>query len=233
AAGAARGNGANRTTMPSALTQISPANMGKSPAEPEFRGSVAFYFHQLAVGGTDFVILRLADYFARRGCKVWIVVRSRTGKLFDAVPPYVEVVDFNVTSTYRAIPRLRRFMIEHRPDILFTAYPINNFAAVMARFLTGVPTRIVGTQHEEINRKFVGHSFLHKLVMPFMLPFLYGRADAIVAVSEIVRGHLEKLNVPARVLRVLPNPALDPDFENARRQPVDHPWLNHRPCPIV
>jgi glycosyltransferase involved in cell wall biosynthesis len=220
--------------MTSSVATGTRAREGRTDASVNaFAGSVAIYFEHMPIGGTELVLLRLAVAFARKGCKVWLVLRSKTGGLIESIPPEVELVDLNVASTFRAVLPLRRFLLEKRPDILLTAYALNNLAAVIARRLAGVETRVVLSEHAEMDRRFLGYRTWHRRVLPYLVPLLYGRADAVVGVSEGVRRDLIELGVPAGIVHVMPNPALSADFSTDQLQPVDHPWFRDRSRPIV
>jgi glycosyltransferase involved in cell wall biosynthesis len=217
----------------SSITSAQSSTIRRDPIEPVYKGSVAIYVHHIIMGGLDLVMLRLGDFFARQGCKVWLVMLNQEGSQLEIIPPTVEVVNLNVPSTLRALLPLRRFLIDHRPDVVLTAMPLNNLAAILASRLAGSRTRVVGSEHIELDPKFLGHNRSQQIVLPYVLPFLYNRADAMVAVSDIIKRQLVEFGVRPDVIRVLRNPALTPDFETAMQQPVDHPWFRDRSIPII
>jgi len=204
------------------------------PTRAAFGGSVAIYFPHFGVGGVEVVLLRLAKAFASKGHKVWLIVNNRSGRCdFDALAG-VELVNLGVSASRYVIVPLRRFLRSRRPDIALSALSFNNINLFIASRLAGVPLRLVLTEHSPIDRRFSSFPKARdRRIGPWLVPWGYRKADAVVTVSRGVRDSLYWMGIPDHRLHTLPNPAIGVDFETAISQPVDHPWFHDPYEPIV
>jgi glycosyltransferase involved in cell wall biosynthesis len=67
-----------------------------------------------------------------------------------------------------------------------------------------------------------------------MIPLVYSKASAIIAVSEGVRDELIELSPSLQPLtHVLPTPVLTSDIIDQSKQETPHPWLRDRSVPVV
>jgi glycosyltransferase involved in cell wall biosynthesis len=75
---------------------------------------------------------------------------------------------------------------------------------------------------------------LRGCVLSALLPYLYRRADGIVAVSEGVAHHLvATFRVEPQRVRVIYNPAISASLFETASRPVDHTWLGPGEPPVV
>jgi len=66
------------------------------------------------------------------------------------------------------------------------------------------------------------------------VPFVYGAADKVVAVSTGVASDLSRFGrLPDGKIRVIHNPVFDPDIAALSRQPVTHSWFVPGGPPII
>jgi glycosyltransferase involved in cell wall biosynthesis len=184
-------------------------------------------------GGLEIVFLRLAAEFARRGLKVWLVVHDCDGGMVPAVPPEVELVNLDVSSKPWTILRLHRFLRQTHPDILLAPEPYGNVVSVIARWLAGSQTRLVLTEHTPVDHNLERSVKWRRHIWRGLIKCFYAQADAVVSVSEGIRDDLLALRLPSHLLRVVYNPALDPDFEAVGQRSVDHPWFHDPSLPII
>jgi glycosyltransferase involved in cell wall biosynthesis len=174
----------------------------------------------------------LAEALAHRGRKVDLVLADGRGAVLEQVADSVRVVDLGSKRTATALPRLVRYLIRARPHVLVAAKDHANVTAVgSARLVRG--TRVVATVRAQPSaalahpERWTGH------VVRRLLPVVYPRADAIVAVSHGVANDLRELApASAHVLRVIANPVVSAPFLEAAAQAPTHPWFapdrNHK-----
>lgn len=195
---------------------------------------LAFFSQSLGGGGAERVIVTLANEFVRRGYVVDIVnsyYKEGYQKLLD---PAVNVIVLNTRRRLLAAPHLARYLRQYRPQAMLAT--VNTMAAVAARMLAHVPTRIVlreaNTPRQELKHK--SRSKRANLVRQLSLRWLYPRADAIVAVSKGVAHDIIQL-VPklASKLQVIYNPVITSQLLLQSNDPVEHPWFRAGAPPVV
>lgn len=70
--------------------------------------------------------------------------------------------------------------------------------------------------------------------LPPLLSKMYSQANAVIGVSSVVAKDLERtLDVPADKIHVTYNPVVDETLIRHASEPVNHPWLTQKKCPVL
>lgn len=215
---------------------------GPTLAVPERPITLALFVSGLSGGGVPRVMLNLARAIARRGHRVDVVTPRPEGPLRALFPGEARLVPLvgwpsrlpwvagkRRRQVVAAIPALVRYLRRERPAALLAADHWVNFSAVVARALAGVPTRVAVSQHTHLSR----HAQARPIVR-WLVPRLYPRADAIVAVSRGVADDLAvDAGIPRERITVIYNPVVTPEIGALAEAPVEHPWLAPGAPPVV
>jgi glycosyltransferase involved in cell wall biosynthesis len=130
----------------------------------------------------------------------------------------------------KGLPQLGAFARElasARPDALVTATPHPNLQGVWARRLSGVPLRLLVTEHIAPSQK------ARRLLVP-LVRHAYAQADAIGAVSRALGDDLARFaGIPRERITTLYNPVVDAAMIEKARAPLDHPWFDGNGPPVV
>lgn len=170
----------------------------------------------VGMGGQEMVILSLATAMDRRRFAPRVLCLSEAGDLaprFEAAGVPVDVLDPPVgTSSFRALSSVRRYLREHRPDILHTHNPTPHQYGALARLGTGVPA-LVHTKH--------GRNVLPTTRGRILERVASRLTDAVVAVSrDAADVALATDGVPRERLRVIRNGiAPGPEGATGHRDP--------------
>jgi glycosyltransferase involved in cell wall biosynthesis len=212
-------------------------------------------------GGAERMMVSLARGFQERGHRVDLVLGSASGAFLDDVPEAVRVVELGRRSVLRALPMLLRepanalrlapafrsviphwvlgcipdlvrYLERERPDAMLSALNYSNIAALWARRLADVQTRLVVSERNTLSyRARVGrrNEELPKLARAF-----YPWADAIAAVSDGVADDLaEAAAIPRARITTTYNPVVGPEIAQLAREPLDDPWFADSEVPVV
>ncbi|MBL8258944.1 MAG: glycosyltransferase [Candidatus Competibacteraceae bacterium] len=196
--------------------------------------NVAFYLPNLAAGGAERTFLRLAAGFKERGCAVSFVVDRLEGGLVEAVRADGLALDcLNASRTLAALPKLRDWLRQRRPDVLLSAITHNNLIAAWAGKLAGAPTRVVVAEHTVLSAQAASQAgWQYKILAP-LCRWSYPRAAAIVVVSAGAADDLARYTGLARArMEVIPNPVVTPDYPRRIAAPSPHPWLADGESPV-
>jgi glycosyltransferase involved in cell wall biosynthesis len=129
---------------------------------------------------------------------------------------------------------LAAWLREARPDGLIACMPQENLAALMARRLAGVATRVVVTEHNTLSETVRRARSMSHRALPPLIGRAYRQADAVVAVSAGVADDLAATTgLPRRLVTVVHNPVVPPDVDRRAAEPVDHPWFQPGQPPVV
>jgi glycosyltransferase involved in cell wall biosynthesis len=210
---------------------------------------IAIFTRSLGGGGTQRVLVTLAHGFVQHGHDVDVVLVRARGEFLSELPSEARVIDLRVrsmlsglpaffrhpiqawqlapailrprkpSSTYGSLSRLARYLRDERPDALLTARATCNTAAVWARAVAGVSTRLVIREGNVLGVRAEDAQELTSMRR------FYTQADRIVAVSDGVGDELAAaLNVPRERVETLYNPVRA--GARAEDHPVpDHPWF--------
>lgn len=194
---------------------------------------VALFFSSLRGGGVERVMLNLARGLLARGLAVDLVTVQARGPLLPYVPSAARLIDLGARRTLLALRPLVDYLRIERPIAVLSAQTHNNVLAIWARRLSGIPLRLVVSEHNniiEVARRVKGRERLS----PFVTRLFYAGADAVVAVSH---GAAQALRQVARLseesLSVIYNPAVTPELMTLAQQPPNHPWFVTSEPPVI
>ncbi len=188
-----------------------------SPRAPD----VAFLLPDLRPGGAERVCVTLANAFIEAGLTVDVVLRQKQGELLDSLSPAVTIHSLEARRVRDALWPFVAYLKAASPaSVLAAMWPITSLA-VAARALSGVPCRVVTSDHGVLSRSGPGRPGLPRLVMTLSMRASYGRADGVVGVSRGVAADVAALaGLPVgrtttiyNPITPLPEPAApDPDI---------------------
>jgi glycosyltransferase involved in cell wall biosynthesis len=203
-----------------------------TPAAPR----LALFIPSLAGGGAERVMLTLAKGFCQRGHSVDLIVVRAEGPLLNEVPPGVRLIDLGSPRVLSSVFRLARYLKRERPATLLATITNANAAAVIARWLSGQPTRVVIRQAYHLTRGLEIENFtrLEVTLERLLVRWCYPRADLIIAVSKGVAADLQTRSYMRRAaIRVAPNPVVTNELRPLADAQADHPWFRAGEPPVI
>ena len=197
--------------------------------------SVALFMPMMADGGAERVMLNLAHGIAARGDHTaeLVLAKPSSSPRMEEIGPEVGVRSLDARRTTTSLPALTRYLRKHRPDVMISALASANMAAVWAKRVSHIDTRVIVTQHNTLSEQ-VGSAGPMARAEPALLKASYRAADGIVAVSDGVADDLAACaGISRETVHVIPNPVITPDLECKSRDPVDHAWFSEPSVPVV
>jgi len=209
------------------------------------------------------MMVTLAGALHERGQRVDLVLGRAVGNFLDEIHPGVRVVDLGVRTILTAlpallrhpadglhmlpaflppappralgcIPALARYLRAERPDAMLSALNYSNLAAVWARRLADVPTRLVVSERNTLSVRAAHSSERNLRALPAMIRRFYPWADAVTAVSDGVADDLARVSgIPRAQIVTTWNPVVSPALAEAAAQPLEHPWFRTGEPPVV
>src|SRR5690349_12327561 len=178
-----------------------------SPRAPH----VAFYMHTVYNGGIERVYFNLARLLMAMGLLVDLVLNRQSGSpMMRQLPEGVRVIDLAARRVWDRPIALAQYMRRERPVSILSATHLANEAAIVARRIAGVDTRIVVSEHTSLSSELsLNRSVAARVLMTWAGRLTYSGADRIIAVSDGVGDDVaELLNVQRDRITTIYNPVL-------------------------
>ncbi len=146
------------------------------------------------------------------------------------------LLPYKSQQTVPYLPALVHYLRRERPTVLFAAKTPANLAALWARRLAGVQTRVVISERTNLSRDVRGAKW-KKWRWRFIAPVIhrvYPWADAIVSVAHGVAEDLAvAATLPRERIRTIYNPTVHPQIAEKARMPLEHPWFAPGAPPVL
>jgi glycosyltransferase involved in cell wall biosynthesis len=210
--------------------------------------AVAIYLSARSHGSREVAFLRLIRRLLDDGIRVDILVAGAEPWLLAALDQRARIQDLNrwwmgvrwlrlphLIRVYLSIPVVARYLRRARPDVLFATSIPPNIAALAGRALADTPTAIVIRQSNVVRLVEADrYAEVRRRPRDWILPRLYRRADAIIAVSAGVAENLRLLRAgPAHRIVTVPNGVALDRIDEKCAASVDHPWLQGEGEPVL
>jgi glycosyltransferase involved in cell wall biosynthesis len=194
---------------------------------------LAFFLPGLYEGGAERIVLNLAKGISERGYPVDLVLARAEGPYMEQIPNTVRLVDLNAPRVLGSLPALISYLRRERPAVLVSGM-FANVIALLARWLSRVPCRLVIVEHNTLSSIVKNKHDLRWQLYPKLAKWLYPWADHIVAVSNDVADDLMRTaNVPQELIQVIYNPIVTSDLQTKSEEPLDHRWFKVGEPPVV
>jgi glycosyltransferase involved in cell wall biosynthesis len=151
---------------------------------------IIFRISYMGFGGAERVFLSLAKQF-KTDHDVTFVTDSSSGDTYTILAENdIKVINLESKRTLFSIFKFRKIIDELNPDVILSAYPDTNAAAIISTALSKVNPKVLVTEHASIVEHFKNRSALTRFKIKFIIKNLYPYADKVVAVSEGVMNDL-------------------------------------------
>lgn len=211
-------------------------NPTELPSQPPSSAAarVAVFIPNLEGGGAERVTANLIGGLVRSGISVDLLVVRAQGPNLARIPPQVRVTELGAPRTLQAVRPLAAWLKRERPDALLAVMDSAAAAAMAARRLARVPTRLVAVLHSATWMQATATIPFGERWLPPALRGLLVDTDAIVAVSHGAAGELTQLFPWLRgKVRTIYNPVVTSELLARAQDPPQHPWLSQTEVPVV
>jgi len=175
-------------------------------------------------------MVNFANGIVDRGIGVDCLVQSEEGPFRSILSDKVNVVSLG-GGALRSVPKIRKYLRQDQPDILFSSLPHVNIAAILSKFWNRVPTKVVIREATTPSVYLKQIADTKQKFIIYLCKLLFRYADHVVGVCDDSRDDcIDFYGLRSeQITRVYSALATKDVFELAQ-EPVEHPWFqnNHR-----
>lgn len=194
---------------------------------------LALFLPGLYEGGAERIVLNLAKGISERGYSVDLVLARAEGPYMSQIPDTVRLIDLKAPRVLGSVPALIKYLQREHPTALLSGM-FTNVIALWARRLSGVPCRLVITEHNSLSSIVKSKNDLRWHLYPKLAGWFYPWANKIIAVSNDVADDLTRVaKIPRDLIEVVYNPIVTPDLQEKSEAPTEHPWFKDGEPPVI
>ncbi|XHX79783.1 MAG: glycosyltransferase [Stenomitos frigidus ULC029] len=151
--------------------------------------------------------------------------------------PDLVITTLKVKRTAFSLLATVRYLRQEQPDVLLPMPWYFNIVAVLARYLAGVPTKVILGEHNIISLEAgIEHrDKWHLRFLPVLMRLVYPYSDGLIGVSkDTLTDLVETLKISADLpMRVVLNPINCDRVQQLAQKPIDHPWFQTQTLPVI
>ena len=179
-------------------------------------------------------MLNIGTEFSLMGYRVDLLLINEIGALGTAVPKTIRKFDCGKSRAISAIPEISSYLKKNNPNVMITALPHLNMAAIIARFISGTGIPIIITEHNTLSQSVRFSTTYKGRSLPSFMKLTYPFANEIIAVSEGVKNDLRKLiGLGSKEIHVIANPVITKALISRSYEPPRHPWFESSDIPLI
>jgi glycosyltransferase involved in cell wall biosynthesis len=174
--------------------------------------SIGLFLPSLHAGGAERMMMNLATSLAQRGADVRVVLAKAQGELIKDLPlENVQMVDLHCRRVLTSVLPLAGYLRREKPTVMLSALDHANLAAIFAKKIARVSTRLVVSVHTTVTKATADSTPLRAKLIPFAMRWFYDYADAVIAVSEgAANDLLRSCRLSPDKVHVIYNPVITP-----------------------
>jgi glycosyltransferase involved in cell wall biosynthesis len=197
------------------------------------RERLAIFLPGLYDGGAERTLLNLAEGIAMKGYPVDLVLARAEGPYMAEIPDSLRVIDLKAPRVLLCLPALIRYLRnEHPTALLATLYA--NIIAVWARWIIGLPQRVVLNEQNTLTSVSNGENDMRWKLYPMLAKWFYPWAESVTAVSKGVADDLIRAaNLSTDQVQVIFNPIVTPQLRQKSEAVLEHPWFRPGEPPVI
>jgi glycosyltransferase involved in cell wall biosynthesis len=195
---------------------------------------IAVFASFSGAGGVERMLINLLHGLVMLGARVDLVLIRAESPHLAQCPESVTQVRLHARHSLLAVPELAHYLRTRRPRALLAAKDRAGRAAVLARALSGVDTRLVVRLGTNLSTAMAERHAIERGLRYWPIRRLYPAIDRIVAVSEGVAEDTARIaRIPRARIQVIRNPVITPSLYEAAAGPCPHPWLAPGQPPVI
>lgn len=195
---------------------------------------VAIFVSFSGHGGVERMVVNLCQGMTALGIQVDLLLVRTEGVYLEQLPASVHCRQLKASHTWGSIFELAAYLRREKPTALLAVKDRAGRAALIARYLSTVRTRVVMRIGTTVSAALDGCSPLRKAAWYLPMRFFYPRLDGIIAVSRGVADDVLKItHIEHKKLHVVANPVITDGLKNMAAGKPEHDWFKNKKIPVI
>jgi glycosyltransferase involved in cell wall biosynthesis len=169
---------------------------------------VSIFVYDLDLGGTEKVMVNLANFLCMHNCLVTFIMVGSNTYLKKELLPQVSVVAFNKKHIFLSFVDLIKYIRYKKIDCFISnVWPLTIVTILAGLFKRGFCKKVLLIEHCHLGREFSSRSAIFRFFQNLSIFFLYRFSSKVVAVSQGVKEDLcFNKGVNSKIVTVIHNP---------------------------
>ena len=196
---------------------------------------IGFFLQNLDEGGAERAIVALAEYIAKQGGTVDLVVGDADSDYRSEVSTLVRIENFDSRFPLKVFLCLINYLRRRNPTVVMSALDVANIMLIIAAMFARYKGRIVISQRAVVEASLSDLPIVRRMLIKFLQRICFPKADVLISNSYAAANEIRDLfGVSTDRIFTIHN-ALDVDRikELAREQLLDKWFLNNNSPLIV
>lgn len=155
--------------------------------------AISFFLENIDEGGAERAVIELANYLAKAGYEVNLIVGWGASSYREEISPKVKLIDLESRNKLRILFRISRYLSLARPSVIMSALDNANIMLLIAKKLSGFRGRVVISQRAALGASFFGVPWWRVSIKKKLIKALFPTADAIISNSKYAASELIKI----------------------------------------
>ena len=155
--------------------------------------AISFFLENIDEGGAERAVIELANYLAKAGYEVNLIVGWGASSYREEISPKVKLIDLESRNKLRILFRISRYLSLARPSVIMSALDNANLILLVAKKLSGYKGRLVISQRAALGASFFGLPKWRIWIMRKLIKSLFPIADGIISNSKYAASELMEI----------------------------------------
>lgn len=199
-----------------------------------FNNKIACFFSTSGHSGVDRAMKHLIPALTGRGYSVDLLHVRKHGPYIEQPPPAMRLIDLGTKHTYLSVFAAAKYLKKERPAVMLSDKDRVNRTALLARYLSGVPTRLVFSYGSTLSVDLRHRGFIERWIQRNSMAHLYPCADNIIVTSQGVADDISEYTGLARArINAVPSPVVPKALFSGVQVRPQHPWFAEGEPPVI
>lgn len=197
---------------------------------------IAIFIPSFGDGGVEHMLVNTARGLAACGVAVDFIVDCADRPYLSALAGRCRLIELRTGKAAGRLTGLLAYLREERPDIVVSAKGPDDRLAVKAKRRCRGHTRFFLRPGTTISARNANRrrNPIRAWLKLYGVRRLYQCVDGVVTVSNGVADDIARITrLPRERIRVVRNPVVTPELEQASQAPLDHPWFAPGEPPVI
>lgn len=188
---------------------------------------LAFFSPSLTGGGSERVMLNIANGCAARGYDVDVVLVTGKGDFLDDLDSRIQIVNLQKKRVITSVFSLMKYLRKRRPASLLSTQLHSNVVALIAAALSGARVKVVVREVTSPNREKARRQTPISITLSFLARRLYRRAYCVISVCNDMKPQIASNRmVGMDKIKVIYNPIRIGEIRSLAKDATIYDWLD-------